>query len=126
MEQAGVAGVLSLDKIRAYFDHPGFVGPFADATVAAFEELDEGVRERAELVFVTHSVPLSYSETSDYVPQHEAVAQLVADRVAEYSDAPSSRGSWSTAAAADRRRSRGWSRTSAIICASARGTVPAP
>ena len=84
VEQAGVAGVLDLDKIRAYFDHPGFVEPFADAAVAAFEELDEGVRERAELIFVTHSVPLSYSETSDYVPQHEAVAQLVADHVAKH------------------------------------------
>jgi len=84
VERAGVADVLSLDKIRAYFDHPGFVGPFADATIAAFEELDEGVRESAELVFVTHSVPLSYAETSDYVPQHEAVAQFVAERVAEH------------------------------------------
>jgi protoporphyrin/coproporphyrin ferrochelatase len=84
VQQAGVAEVLSVDKIRAYFDHPGFVGPFGEAAVAAFEELGEGVRERAELVFVTHSVPLSYSETSDYVPQHEAVAQLVADHVAAH------------------------------------------
>ena len=84
VQQAGVAEVLSLDKIRAYFDHPGFVGSFAEATIAAFEELEEPVRERAELVFVTHSVPTSYAETSAYVPQHEAVAQLVADRVAEH------------------------------------------
>ncbi|MBR7829738.1 ferrochelatase [Actinospica sp. MGRD01-02] len=84
VEKAGVADTLSVDKIRAYFDHPGFVGPFAESAVAAFEELDPEVRERAELVFVTHSVPLSYSETSDYVPQHEAVAQLVADSVAEH------------------------------------------
>jgi len=81
VEQAGVADVLSLDKIRAYFDHPGFVEPFAEATIAAFEELDESVRDRAELVFVTHSVPLSYAETSAYVPQHEAVAQLVSDHM---------------------------------------------
>ena len=83
VEQAGVADVLSIDKIRAYFDHPGFVDSFAEAAVAAFEELDESVREGAELIFVTHSVPLSYAETSAYVPQHEAVAQLVADQVAE-------------------------------------------
>jgi ferrochelatase len=83
VERAGVAGVLSLDKIRAYFDHPGFVEPFADAAVAAFEELDPSLRAQAELVFVTHSLPLSYAETSDYVPQHEAVARLVAGRVAE-------------------------------------------
>ena len=83
VQEAEVGGVLELDKIRSYFDHPGFVGPFADAAVAAYEALDEGSRDDAELVFVTHSVPLSYADTSDYVPQHEAVAQLVADRVAE-------------------------------------------
>lgn len=81
--EAGVADVLKLDKIRAYFDHPGFVGPTADGAVAAFDELDPAVRDEAELVFVTHSVPLSYAETSAYVPQHEAVARLVARRVAE-------------------------------------------
>ncbi len=88
VQQAEVADVLELDKIRSYFDHPGFVGPFADAAVAAFEELDPGVRDEAELVFVTHSVPLTYAETSDYLPQHEAVAQLVADRVAERTGRP--------------------------------------
>jgi ferrochelatase len=82
VEQAGVAGVLTLDKIRSYFDHPGFVEPFADAAVAALEGLAPELRDEAELVFVTHSVPSSYSETSDYVPQHRAVAQLVADRLA--------------------------------------------
>ena len=81
--EAGLADVLKLDKIRAYFDHPGFVGPTADGAVAAFDELEPAVRDEAELVFVTHSVPLSYAETSAYVPQHEAVAQLVAQRVAE-------------------------------------------
>lgn len=84
VQQAGVADVLRLDKIRAYFDHPGFVEPFAAAAIAAFDELDEKVRDRAELVFVTHSVPVFYSETSEYVPQHEAVARLVAGRVAEH------------------------------------------
>jgi ferrochelatase len=83
VEQAGVAGVLTLDKIRSYFDHPGFVEPFVDAAAAALDRLAPELRDEAELVFVTHSVPLSYAETSDYVPQHEAVAQLVAERLAE-------------------------------------------
>ena len=82
VEGAGVAEVLTLDKIRSYFDHPGFVEPFADAAVAALEQLAPELRDEAELVFVTHSVPLSYADTSDYVPQHQAVAQLVADRLA--------------------------------------------
>jgi ferrochelatase len=81
--EAGVLDVLRLDKIRAYFDHPGFVEPFAEAALAALDELDPAVRDDAEVVFVTHSVPLSYAQTSAYVPQHEAVAGLVAERVRE-------------------------------------------
>lgn len=81
--EAGVLDVLRLDKIRAYFDHPGFVGPFVSATLAALDRLDPRVRDAAEIVFVTHSVPLSYAQTSAYVPQHEAVAGLVADAVRE-------------------------------------------
>ncbi|HEX4786888.1 MAG TPA: ferrochelatase [Actinospica sp.] len=88
VQQAGVADVLTLDKIRSYFDHPGFVEPFVDAAVAALDDLAPELRDEAELVFVTHSVPLSYAETSDYVPQHEAVARLVADRLAERTGRP--------------------------------------
>jgi ferrochelatase len=85
VQEAGVADVLTLDKIRSYFDHPGFVGPFVDAAAAALDDLAPELRDEAELVFVTHSLPSSYAETSDYVPQHEAVARLVADGLAERS-----------------------------------------
>jgi ferrochelatase len=79
------------------------------------------VRDGAELIFVTHSFPLTYAQTSAYVPQHEAVAQLVADRVAERTGrarTAGTAGSSSTAAAAGRPRSPGWSRTCATTCAS--------
>jgi ferrochelatase len=77
---AGGAAVegLTLDRIRAYYDHPGFIEPMVDATVEALGRLDASVRDAAELVFVTHSLPISFAETSPYVQQHEAVAELVA------------------------------------------------
>jgi ferrochelatase len=79
--EAGVLDVLRLDRIRAYFDHPGFVGPFVSSTIAAFDQLDPQLRDEAEIAFVTHSIPLSYAQTSAYVPQHEAVAGLVSAAV---------------------------------------------
>ena len=68
-----------LDKLRHYYDHPGFVEPTIDAVVDAVDQL--GVVD-ARLVFTTHSIPLPASATSGpdggaYVAQHRAVAELV-------------------------------------------------
>lgn len=72
---------LEFDRIRGYFDHPGFVEPMIRSTLAALNSLDEPLRAGAELVFVTHSLPLSLAESSAYVAQHEAVRGLAADGV---------------------------------------------
>ncbi|MET0234433.1 MAG: ferrochelatase [Kibdelosporangium sp.] len=44
-----------LVKLRHFFDHPLFIGAFADATRATLAGLPEGAR----LVFTAHSVPMS-------------------------------------------------------------------
>jgi ferrochelatase len=46
-----------IDKVRPFFNHPGFVEPFADATRAALDSLPPGARAAARLVFTAHSVP---------------------------------------------------------------------
>jgi ferrochelatase len=74
-----------LDKLRHYFNHPGFVEPVVDAVVEALAALD---RPGAQLVFVTHSIPDSMNDTSGpdggaYVAQHLDVAAEVTARVAE-------------------------------------------
>ncbi|MBM9507252.1 ferrochelatase [Actinacidiphila acididurans] len=82
-----------VDKLRHYFNHPGFVDPMVDATLAALDALPAEVRDSARLAFTTHSIPLTAADTSGpveghgnggaYVAQHVAVARLVADRVRE-------------------------------------------
>jgi len=77
-----------LDKIRAYYDHPGFAAANVDGVLAALAELPDGVRDDARLVFVTHSIPVTMSDASGpeggaYVAQHLEVAAVVADRVRE-------------------------------------------
>ena len=77
-----------VDRVRHYFDHPGFVGPMVEHTAAALAGLPEDVRRGARLVFVTHSVPLAMNDGSGptggaYVAQHRAVADLVTAGVAE-------------------------------------------
>ena len=77
----------AIDRVRHYFDHPGFVEPFVDATASALDELPVDSRDGAALVFTTHSIPLAQAETSGpaggaYVAQHRATARLVAQALA--------------------------------------------
>lgn len=76
-------------KVRHYFDHPGFVEPMVDNTVAAVQSLDGSAPVR--LVFTTHSVPTSIAETSGpqgnaYVDWQRAISDVIARRVAESCD----------------------------------------
>ena len=82
----GLDGAPRLDKLRHYFNHPGFVAPVVDGVVAALAELPED----AHIAFVTHSIPSAMGESSGppdrsdtYVTQHLDVAQVVVDAVAE-------------------------------------------
>ncbi|GHF75011.1 putative ferrochelatase [Kitasatospora xanthocidica] len=87
---------LRVDKLRHFYNHPGFVEPMTDATLAALAELPEAVRAGARLAFTTHSIPDTMAETSGapddpargtpggaYVAQHLDVARLIAAAVAE-------------------------------------------
>ncbi|WP_372735305.1 ferrochelatase [Nocardioides sp.] len=77
-----------LDKLRHYFNHPGFIAPVVDGILEALDRLPDGVADQAELVFVTHSIPVAMNQASGadgeaYLTQHlDAVAE-VAGQVAE-------------------------------------------
>lgn len=71
-----------IDKVRPYWNHPGFVLAMVERVHAAIEQLDPPQRHRARLVFTAHSVPLSMASTSDYEEQLRDVAVLVHERLA--------------------------------------------
>ncbi|WP_328954834.1 ferrochelatase [Kitasatospora purpeofusca] len=86
---------LRVDKLRHFYNHPGFVEPMIEATLAALDRLPEETRAGARLAFTTHSIPDGMAETSGapddpargrpggaYVAQHLDVARLVAAAVA--------------------------------------------
>lgn len=69
-----------LDKLRHYFDHPGFVTANADALADALAQVPDPAS--AVLAFVTHSIPLTMQDTSGpdggaYTAQHRAAAEAV-------------------------------------------------
>ena len=83
---AQVPGAPRLDRLRAYFNHPRFIEPVVDATLAALADLPDEVRNGAHLVFVTHSIPIDMNERSGpwgraYLGQHRSAATVVAERV---------------------------------------------
>jgi ferrochelatase len=81
-------GAPRIDRIRHYFDHPGFVAANVDGVLAALKQLPGGRAGPARLVYVTHSIPTAMADTAGpeggaYVAQHEAVAAAVTDGVAD-------------------------------------------
>jgi len=95
-EGAPGARELRVDRIRLYWNHPGFVAPNVDAVLAALKELPEEVRDAAHLAFTTHSIPEAAAEASGapedpargrpggaYVAQHLDLARVVAAAVEE-------------------------------------------
>jgi ferrochelatase len=84
---AATSGAPRFDKLRHYFNHPGFVDAVVDHTVTALESLAAEKPQRAvRLVFVTHSIPTVMAHGAGpsgdaYVTQHRNAAALVADGV---------------------------------------------
>jgi len=62
--RAAVPDAPVIDKIARFYDHPGFIGPFADSTLAALATLPAGQRDAAHLVFTAHSIPVAMAERS--------------------------------------------------------------
>ncbi len=99
LAETGLEGEMVIDKVRQYFDHPGFVTPFVEgvreALVRAHDALHAGgaaadvdLTRDAHVLFVTHSIPTSTAVASGppeaqlgddgaYGAQHRAVADVV-------------------------------------------------
>ena len=79
---------LELSRLRLYFNHPGFITPFIEATAEALASADDGDgTTETHIVFVTHSIPSDMDAGSGgpgqhaYRRQHEEVARLIAEGV---------------------------------------------
>jgi ferrochelatase len=66
-----------IDKLRHFFNHPGFIEPFADAAVRAIESLPPAARPRVPLVFTAHSIPDTMAAASGPPPGGRYPAQLM-------------------------------------------------
>jgi ferrochelatase len=70
-----------IDKLRAYFNHPGFIEPMIERVGAALAEIPTERREAAALVFTAHSIPRAMADTCQYEDQLDEASRLVAGGV---------------------------------------------
>ncbi|WP_424436842.1 ferrochelatase [Microbacterium sp.] len=92
VEATGLDGAVEIDKVREFFDHPGFVTPFVEGIRAGIAELAErgitDLEHDVEVLFSTHSIPNADADRSGapedgfgpggaYLAQHLAVAEQI-------------------------------------------------
>ena len=67
-----------VDKIRVFFNHPGFVGPMAENLARSLAQFPAEERASTPVLFTAHSIPTSMADSCRYVAQLTEAARLVA------------------------------------------------
>lgn len=66
------------DKIRLFFNHPGFIGPMTELTQAALHRVPASERATTRLIFTAHSIPLGMAHHCAYEMQFREASRLIA------------------------------------------------
>jgi protoporphyrin/coproporphyrin ferrochelatase len=70
-----------VDRLRLFYNHPGFIDAVADRAQEALTRLAEPDRHAAKLVFTVHSLPAAMARASAYEAQLAEACRLVAERL---------------------------------------------
>jgi ferrochelatase len=71
-------GAPQVDKLRAFYNHPGFVEPNVENLKAALREIPAERRGGARVAFTAHSIPSAMAAGCDYEAQLLETCRLVA------------------------------------------------
>jgi len=74
-------GAPQIDKLRVFFNHPGFLEATEDRLQEALAKIPANARRNVQIVYVAHSIPMSMANTSDYVKQLEEVRRLASQAI---------------------------------------------
>ena len=72
-------GAPAVEKLRVFYNHPGFVAPNVENLRAALHEIPVGRRAAARVAFTAHSIPAAMAANSDYEKQLLETSRLVAE-----------------------------------------------
>ncbi len=73
------AGAPEVDKLRVFYNHPGFIDANVAHLLDALAELPADRRDRARVIFTAHSIPLAMARPSAYEAQLREASRLVAE-----------------------------------------------
>jgi ferrochelatase len=76
--EASGPGAPRVEKLRSFYNHPGFVGPNVENLRAALEQVPEERRASARVAFTAHSIPSAMAGGCDYERQLLETCRLVA------------------------------------------------
>ncbi|MCU0499456.1 MAG: ferrochelatase [Anaerolineae bacterium] len=75
----GIENPPTIDKLRVFYNHPGFIQPMAENVRVSLAQLP--APERAIVVFTAHSIPLAMARGSAYEAQLQEACRLVAESI---------------------------------------------
>ena len=82
-----------IEKLRAFYNHPGFIEANVANVRASLEQIPEERRAATELVFTAHSIPETMALNCDYETQLQEASRLVFEGlVAPSGQAPTGQG----------------------------------
>jgi len=70
-----------VQKLRAFYNHPGFIEANVANVRAALEQIPEERRSETQIAFTAHSIPESMARNCDYEMQLRETSQLIAEAV---------------------------------------------
>ncbi len=70
-----------VEKLRAFYNHPGFIEANVANVQAALEQIPEARRSQAQIAFTAHSIPESMAKNCDYEAQLRETSRLISDRL---------------------------------------------
>jgi len=68
-----------IDRIRMFFNHPGFIEASADHLRTVLNDIPAGQRDGLRVAFTAHSIPISMAQGSRYVAHLTEACRLVAE-----------------------------------------------
>jgi ferrochelatase len=74
-------GAPQIDKLRAFFNHPGFIEPMIERTRDALLKIEPPRTAEAHLLFTAHSIPLAMAQNCQYEAHFREASRLVAEGV---------------------------------------------
>lgn len=70
-----------IDKLRVFYNHPGFIEPMTERLSAALNQIPAPRRDATQLLYTAHSIPQAMAGNCRYVEQLTEACRLVSERL---------------------------------------------